>query len=399
MQPNSDVLNKAEYVVGNAQTVINMRKDPNPLQPFSDSVIKFLNALSRKLMTAKTGFSDIATFGFWCRKAHLLSEKAKYPECESRLGRGVAFHSTPSNVAVNFAFSLAAGLLAGNGNLVRLPAKPFEQVDIICGAINELLENDCSDMKPYICMLKFAPDRELYDAFSSICDTRVIWGGNNTVAEIRGSQLPPRANEITFADRFSALIIDSDGYMKIDDKANIASEFYNDTYFTDQNACTSPRIILWYGNSISEAKELFWQNVREQAKKYELQPVQAVGKYHMFYKASVKEKVRLIPEENNIIMRVNVDETSDTLMDYKYNSGYFYEYDITDFEKIRCLFDNTCQTLSYIGFDKNKLHRMIMNLHPVGIDRIVPVGKTMDFSLIWDGNDLIRTMSRVVDLV
>lgn len=399
MQLNFDVLEKADYIVGNAQTVIDMRNDPMPMEPFSDSVIGFLNALSGKLMKQAKGFSDIVTFGFWCRKAHLLGEKAKYPECSSRLGRGVAFHSTPSNVAVNFAFSLAAGLLAGNANIVRLPAKPFEQVDIICNAINELLENGCSDMKPYICMLKFAPDRELYDAFSSVCDTRVIWGGNNTVAEIRGSQLPPRANEITFADRFSVLIIDSDAYLSIEDKSHIASEFYNDTYFTDQNACTSPRIILWYGNTIPRAKELFWQSVRQQAEKYELQPVQAVGKYHMFYKAAVNEKIRLVPEKDNLIMRVDVGELTGTLMDYKYNSGYFYEYDITDFKKIRCLFDNTCQTLSYIGFDKEELRRMITDLHSTGIDRIVPVGKTMDFSLIWDGNDLIRTMSRVVDLV
>ena len=31
-----------------------------------------------------------------------------------------------------------------------------------------------------------------------------------------------------------------------------------------------------------------------------------------------------------------------------------------------------------------------------GIDRIVPVGKTMDFSLVWDGRDLINELSRVV---
>ena len=29
-----------------------------------------------------------------------------------------------------------------------------------------------------------------------------------------------------------------------------------------------------------------------------------------------------------------------------------------------------------------------------GIDRIAPVGHTMDFALTWDGYDLIRTLSR-----
>jgi hypothetical protein len=31
-----------------------------------------------------------------------------------------------------------------------------------------------------------------------------------------------------------------------------------------------------------------------------------------------------------------------------------------------------------------------------GVDRIVPVGKTMELSFIWDGYDMIETMSRVV---
>jgi hypothetical protein len=36
---------------------------------------------------------------------------------------------------------------------------------------------------------------------------------------------------------------------------------------------------------------------------------------------------------------------------------------------------------------------------PVGIDRIVPMGKAMDFALIWDGYDLIRQMSRRVTIL
>jgi len=35
----------------------------------------------------------------------------------------------------------------------------------------------------------------------------------------------------------------------------------------------------------------------------------------------------------------------------------------------------------------------------VGIDRIVPIGATMDFSLIWDGRNLINTLSREVEIV
>ena len=32
-----------------------------------------------------------------------------------------------------------------------------------------------------------------------------------------------------------------------------------------------------------------------------------------------------------------------------------------------------------------------------GIDRIVPIGHTMDFDLLWDGYDLVSQMTRVIN--
>ena len=82
----------------------------------------------------------------------------------------------------------------------------------------------------------------------------VVWGGNQTIAELRKSELPPRSGEVTFADRYSLAIIDADSYLTIENKAKVAEDFYNDTFFSDQNACTSPRLIIWIGEKKQEAK-------------------------------------------------------------------------------------------------------------------------------------------------
>ena len=133
--------NGLQYVVGTPETVEGM-KALKPLRPFDDAVIAFLNDLSGELRKVRE-YPDVATFGFWCRKAALTQEKAKIDDVNERFGKGIVFHSTPSNVPVNFAFSFAAGLLAGNANVVRLPGKPFEQVDIISAAVRKLLEGRC----------------------------------------------------------------------------------------------------------------------------------------------------------------------------------------------------------------------------------------------------------------
>ncbi|MBQ2058572.1 MAG: dihydrofolate reductase, partial [Firmicutes bacterium] len=237
---------------------------------FDEAVLSFFSDLSAMLRTDRT-YPDIATFGFWCRKAALMQEKEKYDDLAERFGKGTVLHSTPSNVPVNFAFSFAAGLLAGNANIVRLPAKDFPQVTVICDAIRTLLANQHSALAPYVCFVKFPPDKEITDMLSARCAVRVIWGGDATVAEIRRSPLPPRAGEITFADRHSAAVIDADAYLCAENKDLIVQNFYNDTYYTDQNACTSPRFVFWQGAHTAEAKADFWERVhRTVREKYTL---------------------------------------------------------------------------------------------------------------------------------
>jgi hypothetical protein len=369
-------------------------KSAAPLQPFADEVVEFFNSLSAKL-TAERGFSDVVTFGFWCRKAALLKEKAKYDDLNLRFGKGIIFHSTPSNVAVNFAFSFAAGLLAGNANIVRLPAKDFEQTAIICGAIEKLRGDKYKRLTPYVSMLKYPPDKKLNDLFSSLADVRVVWGGDATIAEMRESPLKPRASEVAFADRHSIAVINADAYLESGDKMKIAQDFYNDTYFTDQNACTSPKIIFWLGKRKEEAKALFWDLARSLAKsKYELSPVQAVGKLTAFYLCAAKKDAALAGDSDNYVKRVTVKSFDEDIINFKYHSGFFLERDIDKLGDILPVCGERCQTMTYFGLSKQQLAEFFLETRPKGVDRAVPIGKSMDFALIWDGYDLIRQLSR-----
>ena len=387
-----------QYVIGNPE-VVEAMSSVRVLRPFDDDVLSFLNDLSAMLRKNRE-YPDVATFGFWCRKAALLQEKAKYDDVNERFGKGIVFHSTPSNVAVNFAFSFASGLLAGNANIVRLPGKPFEQVTIISNAVRELLETKHQNMAPYIVFVKFPPVKEITDAFSALCNVRVIWGGDMTVAELRQSKIPARTTEITFADRHSIAVIDADAYLAAERKDTIVQNFYNDTYYTDQNACTSPRIIFWQGEKKAEAKEDFWKRVHELvAGKYSLAPVQAVGKLNALYSVASQKEVKLQESEDMFITRLDVNQIDKDLMNYKYNSGFYFEKDIDDLKDIVNVCDIRCQTVTYYGVKEEDFREFLEIARPVGIDRIVPMGKSMDFALIWDGYDLIRQMSRRVTII
>jgi hypothetical protein len=136
MQINS---NELEFLVGNYEILGKMSTIP-ALPTFSEKAVGFLSALSSEILKDRRSRNnaDVMSYAYWIRKAALEYAKEKHTDYQSRIGRGVAFHIAPSNVPVNFAVSMTSSILAGNATLIRVSTKRFEQVDIICGAINTL---------------------------------------------------------------------------------------------------------------------------------------------------------------------------------------------------------------------------------------------------------------------
>lgn len=372
--------------------------------PFDNDILAFLEELSKLLISSPEAkrFSDIVSFGFFIRKASLKQLKSQW---ESRLpkdclvlGRGTVFHIAPSNVAVNFAYSLAAGLLTGNANIVRLSGKEFPQVKIITESINKVLEH-FPDLKPYILLLRYEANRDINDYLSSLCSIRIIWGGDHTIDEIRKSPLPAQSHDLTFADRYSVAIISAEDYLQ-KDKDKTAEDFFNDTYLFDQNACSSPRIVIWTGKETDSAREIFWSKLHDFIKKrYKLQAVQAVNKLTSSCLTAVSyEGTKIIRGEDNLITRVELKKTDHNLMQFKDNSGFFFEYRCTDLEEVRVLLNNRkCQTVGYIG-NRDQLVRLLSK-GIRGVDRVVPIGQTSVFSLIWDGYKLTDELTRTVTVL
>src|SRR5438046_1817830 len=130
---------KIKYVVGNPA-----EHSSQPLRPFASTVQVFLSELSKRVIADSNArnMPDVVSFAWWCRKANVERLARQYNDGSTRLGRGLAFHVTPSNMPVTFAFSWVFSLLAGNANVVRLPSRHFPQIPLIVGHVNELLLDD-----------------------------------------------------------------------------------------------------------------------------------------------------------------------------------------------------------------------------------------------------------------
>jgi len=400
------VLEEIDFLIGDKLESVDNLLNQRSFDVFSDITLDFLSDISKQLLSSPFArkYPDVATFAFYCRGSNIKAIKKSYSDrIKLQTGRGILFHIAPGNVPVNFAYSLMAGLLTGNINIVRLPSNNFEQVNIIVNAIKKVLIIE--KYKTYffnkLYLVKYKRESAATEFFSKYCDIRIIWGGDQTIDEIRKFPISPKSTEVTFSDRYSIAIINANNYLKQHDKLKLALDFYNDTYLFDQNACTSPQTIYWKGSidEVKTAQDLFWKNLHLilVEKNYELQPISSLDKITMFCSQSISYgDIEIESKISNLIWRVKNNSIHQDIDLYKCNSGYFNEVIVSSLDDISPVISRKYQTVGYIGFTKDELEIWIKNNSPLGIDRVVPLGRTMDFSLIWDGYDLLHTLSRKI---
>ena len=392
-------MNGVEYLAG-GERVLNQ-----PLPIYSDEALSFLAAFSEALMCHPDAreFPDVMAAAFWCRKANLRKLRESYKGESARIGRGVVFHIAPSNIPVNFAFSYFFALLAGNANIVRIPSNRSRQAEIICEVMGQVLL-DYPEIGARTMLVRYPRESTATQTFSSMADARMIWGGDGTIKTLRACEIKPRCLDVVFADRYSIAVIDGGAVLQADEKEihRLAESFYNDTFLMDQNACSSPQLILWQ-NDTPAARERFWAAALHTVKeRYLLQGMTAMDKYVQFcYEAMTYPEIKeCLRQEGNLLYRSELScIPEDCEIRFRGKGGYFYEYSLDSMDDFLKLASERYQTVTYFGIDAEALRAFVMEHGLLGVDRIVPIGQAMDIGVIWDGYDLISMLSRIIAVV
>lgn len=389
-------LNGVEYVIGTAD-IVNA-----PIRVYDDTACAFIAELSAEILKSPLArtYPDLSALAFWGRKANLQKLKEAFGDTAGRLGRGLCFHIAPSNIPVNFAFTYLFGLLAGNANIVRLPSKTFPQIDALCALMKKVLLK-YPEIEKRTAFVRYPRSDEITAEFCKIADARMIWGGDKTIENIKASPASPRCVDIAFADRYSLAMIDGEAVLNADDAQmkRLAENFYNDTWLMDQNACSSPQILLWQNDS-DEARKKFWDAALAVAEaKYALQDAVAVDKYTLFCTEAVSnDNAESFARNGNLLYREEVKALTPDIINHRGKGGYFFEHALTDLSELCAVITEKFQTITYFGIDTVALREELIAANVRGIDRIVPVGKAMDIDVIWDGHDLVRELSRIVSV-
>lgn len=382
-----------------------------PLPLFSSLVIKFLQEISSKILKDNTmrKYPELIATAYWLRKSNLVRIQKEFEmrhEGKILLPRGIVLHFAPSNVDSIFLYSWVLSMLVGNINIIRLSQQQNEQIRILLEIIRSILkQKQYEPIKERTFVISYAHDTEITRYLSSMCHLRVIWGGDETISTIRSIPLPPIATEIVFPDRFSSVVLSADMVNRLDEKAfsQLIHHFYNDAFWFQQRACSSPRLVCWIGENgqVEAAKQRFWEKVRQKIEQEQYELPTALHMMRLttaFYYGAQTYAKEVSSACLDIPLRVEVNKVDQLAREMHCGGGLFLEMTFPSLLDIADIIIDKDQTLSYFGFSKEELTAFIYSLKGRGIDRIVPIGKALDFLEVWDGYNLLTYLTREIDL-
>lgn len=377
-------------------------------EPFSPEVLNVCAALSQAIARSEEArrYPELQALAFFMRRAALRRLADEFQRLETPetllVARGTVFHVPPANVDTIFLYSWLLSILAGNRNVIRLSRRDSPQTLLLCGLFRQIL-GDHPELAENTFILQYEHEEEITAALSALCDVRVIWGGDRTVETIRRIPLPPHARELTFPDRFSMAALRSESALALSEAETegLAVRLFNDIYWFDQMACSSPRLLIWEGSEenarLASAKIAPALTAQVRKRALDIGVGVSLEKFTFAARAAIDRPVARVNRYGAALTTIALDSLRDFSREHP-GGGLWMECRVERLEELLPFIHRKDQTLTHFGFTREELTAFARRAAVFGIDRIVPAGEALNFNRFWDGMDLLREFTRCVYL-
>jgi Acyl-CoA reductase (LuxC) len=387
---------------------------PPPGRPFASESIAFCEALSRDLLDPRHAprYPQVISLGYWLRPASVERARESFVRLQGEgtilVPRGRVLHITPANVDTMFAYSWILALLVGNSNIVRVTTRTTDATRRILDATSLLLCDPAfDDLQRRNHIVFTGHDDRVSRQLSSVADVRVVWGGDATIEHFREFPLPARGRDVTFPNRHSLAILDADAIRRADEHelGALADHFFNDAYWFDQAACSSPRLLIWvarHADRVEDVRLRFRDAVDSAIRRraYEAETGVVLEKMVLGLRtAAAADGIRYVRDSNEATW-VELPDLAHYEREHC-GGGLFFEFVTHDLEEDLVGFlDPADQTAACYGVDRNLALTLARRINGRGIDRWVRIGEALTFGSVWDGYDLLEEFARrvLVDL-
>jgi hypothetical protein len=256
--------------------------------------------------------------------------------------------------------------------------------------MNALQNNEGFDsVSARLKLIHYDHDDVVNNALMQWADQRVIWGGDDTVNHLAALPAKIGCHDILFPARVSAMLLDAKAVMAEVD--TVVPLFYRDTATYNQQACSSPRRIFWYGDpaAVQAVQGVFWPLYSRyhaergaqlsDAECYQRQ--QYLQQLQMAYGHAVNWQSHF---DITTVAGIPYEETTE-----KQHPGLqlFFEQQLASIDSLARMPNELKQTLCTYGMGDVDLSRS-------GYTRIVSLGEALNFSHHWDGRNLLQEMTK-----
>jgi hypothetical protein len=380
---------------------------------FDERAVSLLDAFGRRVLSDRSlnAMPEMAALGFWLRKSSLLQMKAEnqhlvVPATGKTAPLGTLLHICPANVDTIFMYSLAIALLCGNRNIVRISSRmDADPVLKLFAHLDALLqEKSYLPLQQYINLIRYPHSDSISNGLSAAVQGRVLWGGDQTIATFRRFSTSPRCRDIAFADRVSVCVIDGNHYTSLDEaeRRKLLHAFLNDAYTFDQLGCSSPQTLFFLADSVETGNAIAAQFADDfSAYLAEARSMDTASLAGLKFNRAVDDALSGTitgTVGNAAFTLAPLADAAQPAQLHSCGGGYFYSRVITSLQQLSVLKNARVQTVTYSGLTIAQVDEIAVLAAHGGIDRVVPVGRGLQFHYLWDGWNLFEAFSRRIGL-
>jgi hypothetical protein len=378
-------------------------------RPFSTTRQQTLALLSRRILRDDLLRQDPASvaLGYWLRRANVERLCATF---EARAAAepdtvfvpvGRVFHVAPGNVDTVFVYSWALAFLCGNQNVVRVSTEQGAVLERLLAVVDAVMDEE-KVLAFGNRFVTYAHDREVSETFSMWATHRVLWGGDETIGELRTVALNPAASERAFGSKFSYCTIALPAFVSAPEEAvrALAAGFFNDLFWFDQMACSSPHVIVWVGSAeqMPLATERFHGALEREIERrgYRGDASSALHRLNYAFDLACDTDIEADPYQHEFLgVRLRDGERWRKEI---CGAGFFAHLRLDSLADLAERAEEGDQTVTHFGFENEALREFAAAAGARGVDRIVPIGEALAFEPTWDGYDLVADFTRRVSV-
>ncbi len=312
---------------------------------------------------------------------------------------GVVGHWPAGNIEIQPILSMTCALLGGNAVLVRIPRG---LVDITRTLIERLEQADSGGrLTRRIFMAAFDHGRQdLHEAMACAVDGAMIWGGKESVLQVRSLPFPHWAKLAVFGPRISVAAMDAGGWSGLEQRAAWCQRLARDVWQFDQQACSSPQV-LYLERAMGASTAPFLEALqRAFENENRVHPRGTIPAALTSTITRARAAWLLENPSHRAVFPMGPDWTllmgQGPDLPEPVQGKTLAVLEVDNLMDAVSKFDGNVQTLGLGMVDQEKENALALLAGQRGVDRIVKLGRMHTFVPPWDGVDLIRPMVRMV---